>query len=115
MEAFISKQLNLSQADYDMIANAEDDDDDSEPKSKGGWRNKRRLLATRVYVRNSKLILDYAQLTDIVSDSGSQDNIFNLVIMDLCADLTPLDGEIITATGEEMGVIKFIGFVYFSV
>ena len=37
----------------------------------------------------------------------------NEELVDLCSDLTPIDGNIVTAAGEVMGIIKFKGSICF--
>jgi hypothetical protein len=58
-----------------------------------------------------------AQVNDSDSDFEAtplnQASIINLGLNDLCFDLEPWNGEIVTVTGVEMGMIKFKGFIYF--
>jgi hypothetical protein len=111
VKAYIAKQLNMSDEDYKKIAHANESDSNCEPTP---TKNKKvKTFATKIILKNTKTNLDKASLSDIVCDSESQASIVNLGLMDLCFDLEPWDGEIVTATGDEMGVIKFKGFIYF--
>jgi hypothetical protein len=48
-----------------------------------------------------------------LADSASQATLVNEELIDLCSDLTPIDGDIVTAAGDVMGIIKFKGSICF--
>ena len=84
------------------------DSDGDNPKKKA---RKVSCNALRVVIKYSRIF----EQTDTVrlADSGSQATIINKELVDLCSDLTPIDGDNVTAAGEVMGIIKFKGSICF--
>ena len=67
--------------------------------------------ALRIIIKNSRIFEQTN--TDRLADSASQATIVNEDLIELCSDLTPIDGDIVTAAGEVMGIIKFKGTICF--
>ena len=67
--------------------------------------------ALRIVIKTSQ-IFNQTETTRL-ADSASQATLVNEDLVELCTDLTPIDGDIVTAAGEVMGIIKFKGFICF--
>ena len=91
----------------------EDFQADSTPNPKGGKKRARNVTvnALRVIIKNSRIFEQTS--TDRLADSASQATIVNEDHIELCSDLMPIDGDIVTAAGEVMGIIKFKGTICF--
>ena len=91
-----------------MIAKGGDPDKD-ESKNKRSRRVS--CNAIRVVIKNSRVFEQVG--TSRLADSASQATIINEELVDLCSDLTPIEGDIVTAAGDVMGIIKFTGTICF--
>jgi hypothetical protein len=91
-----------------MIAKGEDPDKD-EPKNKKACQVS--CNAIRVVIKNSRVFEQVG--TSRLADSASQATIINEELVDLCSDLTSIEGDIVTAAGDVMGIIKFSGTICF--
>ena len=86
---------------------------DDPPNPKEGKKRSRKVSvnALRIIIKNSRIFEQTS--TDRLADSASQATIINEDLIELCSDLAPIDGDIVTAAGEVMGIIKFKGTICF--
>ena len=112
IKSYLTKNNVFDAEDVAAIAKGEDiskdDSDGDNPKKKA---RKLSCNALRVVIKNSRIFEQTD--TNRLADSGSQATLINEELVDLCSDLTPIDGDIVTAAGEVMGIIKFKGSICF--
>ena len=107
IKTYLTKNEVLAAEDITMITKGENPDkDESKKRSRQVSCN-----AIRVVIKNSRVFEQVG--TSRLADSASQATIINEELVDLCSDLTPIEGDIVTAAGDVMGIIKFSGTICF--
>jgi hypothetical protein len=110
IKTYLTTNNVFSTEDLAVISKGEDSDA-SETKSKRKKSRKVSCNALRVVIKNSRIFEQVG--TTRLADSASQATLVNEELIDLCSDLTPIDGDIVTAAGDVMGIIKFKGSICF--
>jgi hypothetical protein len=112
IKSYLTKNNVFDAEDVAAIAKGEDiSKDDSDPDSPKKKARKVSCNALRIVIKNSR-IFEQTDTTRL-ADSGSQATLINEELVEFCSDLTPIDGDIVTAAGEVMGIIKFKGSICF--
>ena len=110
IKTYLTTNNVFSTEDLAVISKGEDSDT-SETKSKRKRSRKVSCNALRVVIKNSRIFEQVG--TTRLADSASQATLVNEELIDLCSDLTPIDGDIVTAAGDVMEIIKFKGSICF--